>query len=140
MYQLRLNHQFNDDWSLTTALSHEQGKREGTSTEISSIAADGQTANRFRRYRWFDTETTQFQAILRGKLNTGTIKHELVANVEAGHYTIDQLQRRSAVGASSTINIYQPVYGVNVLPLTRVTKTVKKLRICWDSICKIRFS
>ncbi|WP_394671270.1 TonB-dependent receptor [uncultured Acinetobacter sp.] len=126
MYQLRLNHQFNDDWNLTTALSHEQGEREGTSTEISSIAADGQTANRFRRYRWFDTETTQFQAILRGKLNTGTIKHELVANVEAGHYTIDQLQRRSAVGASSTINIYQPVYGVNVLPLTRVTKNSKE--------------
>ncbi|MFX9058203.1 TonB-dependent receptor, partial [Acinetobacter baumannii] len=33
---------------------------------------------------------------------------------------------RSAVGASSTINIYQPVYGVNVLPLTRVTKNSKE--------------
>lgn len=70
MVQLRLNHAFNDDWNNTTALTYSHGERAGTSTEISSIAAkDGQTANRFRRSRQFETETTNFQSILRGKFN-----------------------------------------------------------------------
>lgn len=33
-----------------------------------------------------------------------------VTNIEAGHYTIDQLQRRSAAGASSQINLDHPVW------------------------------
>lgn len=126
MYQLRLNHQFNENWNNTTALSYNHGKRAGTSTEISSIAADGQTANRFRRYRQFETDTFQLQSILRGKFNTGAVKHELVANVEAGHYTIDQTQLRNAVGTSSPINIYNPVYGQNILALARTTKNTKE--------------
>ena len=126
MYQLRLNHQFNENWNNTTALSYGHGERAGTSTEISSIADDGQTANRFRRYRQFETETVQFQSILRGKFNTGLLKHELVANIEAGHYTIDQIQLRNAVGTSSPINIYHPVYGQNILALARTTKNTKE--------------
>lgn len=126
MYQLRLNHQFNENWNNTTALSYNHGERAGTSTEISSIAADGQTANRFRRYRQFETDTFQLQSILRGKFSTGAVKHELVANVEAGHYTIDQIQLRNAVGTSSPINIYNPVYGQNILALTRTTKNTKE--------------
>lgn len=126
MYQLRLNHQFNENWNNTTALSYNHGERAGTSTEISSIAADGQTANRFRRYRQFETDTFQLQSILRGKFNTGAVKHELVANVEAGHYTIDQTQLRNAVGTSSPINIYNPVYGQNILALARTTKNSKE--------------
>lgn len=126
MYQLRLNHQFNDNWNNTTALSYNHGERAGTSTEISSIAADGQTANRFRRHRQFETDTFQLQSILRGKFNTGVVKHELVANVEAGHYTIDQIQLRNAVGTSSPINIYNPVYGQNILALARTTKNTKE--------------
>lgn len=126
MYQLRLNHQLNDQWNFTTALSHEQGARKGTSTEISAITPDGQTANRFRRYRHFQTETTQLQNILRGKFAIGFVKHELIANLEASHYTIDQIQLRSAKGASSSINIYNPVYGESILPLTRITKFSKE--------------
>lgn len=126
MYQLRLNHQFNENWNNTTALSYNHGERVGTSTEISSIAADGQTANRFRRYRQFETDTFQLQSILRGKFNTGAVKHELVANVEAGHYTIDQTQLRNAVGTSSPINIYNPVYGQSILALARTTKNTKE--------------
>ncbi|USE84810.1 TonB-dependent receptor [Acinetobacter tibetensis] len=122
MVQLRVNHAFNDDWNNTTAITYSHGERAGTSTEISSITADGQSANRFRRSRQFETETTNFQSILRGKFNTGSIRHELVTNIEAGHYTIDQLQRRSTKGDLSEINIYVPVYGQNILPLTRVTK------------------
>lgn len=125
MYQLRLNHQFNTDWNNTTALSYNHGERAGTSTEISSLNVDTQTANRFRRYRQFETDTTQFQSILRGKIQTGAVKHELVANVEAVYYTIDQIQLRNAVGTSSPIHIYQPIYG-NILPLSRVTKHSKE--------------
>ena len=126
MYQLRLNHEFNDNWNNTTAITYSHGERGGTSTEISSIAADGQTANRFRRSRQFETNTTNFQSILRGKFDTGVIRHELVSNLEAGHYTIDQIQRRSAAGASSQIDLYHPVYGQDILPLTRITKDTKE--------------
>ncbi|MEB3766637.1 TonB-dependent siderophore receptor [Acinetobacter sp. MD2] len=123
MLQLRLNHQFNDNWNSTTALSYSHGTREGTSTEISSVNAADLTANRFRRYRYFETKNTQFQSILRGKIQTGNIHHELLANIEAGHYSIDQLQQRNAVGTSSVISLIQPIYDVNILPLTRTTKS-----------------
>ncbi|MCJ8161233.1 TonB-dependent receptor [Acinetobacter zhairhuonensis] len=126
MYQLRLNHEFNDNWNNTTAITYSHGERAGTSTEISSIAPDGKTANRFRRSRQFETDTSDFQSILRGKFDTGSIRHEIVTNLEASHYTIDQLQRRSAAGTSSQIDIYNPVYGQNILPLTRITKDSKE--------------
>ncbi|WP_277561444.1 TonB-dependent siderophore receptor [Acinetobacter beijerinckii] len=126
MYQLRLNHAFNDDWNNTTAITYNHGERAGTSTEIGSITADGRTANRFRRARQFETDTTNFQSILRGKFKTGSLKHELVTNIEAGHYTIDQTQRRNAVGTNSPIDIYNPIYGQNILPLTRITKDTKE--------------
>ncbi|MCH7331589.1 TonB-dependent receptor [Acinetobacter modestus] len=126
MYQLRLNHAFNDDWNITTAITYKHGERAGTSTEIGSIATDGRTANRFRRARQFETDTTNFQSILRGKFETGSLKHELVTNVEAGHYTIDQTQRRNAEGTNSPIDIYNPIYGQNLLPLTRISKDMKE--------------
>lgn len=126
MYQLRLNHAFNDDWNNTTAITYNHGERAGTSTEIGSITSDGRTANRFRRARQFETDTTNFQSILRGKFKTGSLKHELVTNIEAGHYTIDQTQRRNAVGTNSPIDIYNPIYGQNILPLTRITKDTKE--------------
>ncbi|MEN4982229.1 TonB-dependent receptor [Acinetobacter modestus] len=126
MYQLRLNHAFNDDWNNTTAITYNHGERAGTSTEIGSIATDGRTANRFRRVRQFETDTTNFQSILRGKFKTGSLKHELVTNVEAGHYTIDQTQRRNAAGTNSPIDIYNPIYGQNLLPLTRISKDMKE--------------
>lgn len=126
MYQLRLNHEFDDNWNNTTALTYSHGEREGISTEIGSIAADGRTANRFRRAREFKTDTINFQSILRGKFDTGSLKHELVTNIEAGHYTIDQIQRRNAAGTNSPLDIYNPVYGQNILVLTRVTKNTKE--------------
>ena len=126
MYQLRLNHEFDDNWNNTTALTYSHGEREGTSTEIGSIATDGRTANRFRRARQFETDTINFQSILRGKFDTGSLKHELVTNIEAGHYTIDQIQRRNAAGTNSPIGIYNPIYGQNILALTRVTKNTKE--------------
>lgn len=126
MYQLRLNHEFDDNWNNTTALTYSHGEREGTSTEIGSIATDGRTANRFRRARQFETDTINFQSILRGKFDTGSLKHELVTNIEAGHYTIDQIQRRNAAGTNSPIDIYNPIYGQNILALTRVTKNTKE--------------
>lgn len=126
MYQLRLNHAFNDDWNNTTAITYNHGERAGTSTEIGSIATDGRTANRFRRARQFETDTTNFQSILRGKFKTGSLKHEFVTNVEAGHYTIDQTQRRNAAGTNSPIDIYNPIYGQNLLPLTRISKDMKE--------------
>jgi iron complex outermembrane receptor protein len=139
MYQLRLNHAFNDDWNNTTAITYNHGERAGTSTEIGSIATDGRTANRFRRVRQFETDTTNFQSILRGKFKTGSLKHELVTNVEAGHYTIDQTQRRNAVGTNSPIDIYNPIYGQNILPLTRITKDTKETQNMLGSIYRIRF-
>ncbi|MDC4750707.1 TonB-dependent receptor, partial [Acinetobacter baumannii] len=72
------------------------------------------------------TDTINFQSILRGKFDTGSLKHELVTNIEAGHYTIDQIQRRNAAGTNSPIDIYNPIYGQNILALTRVTKNTKE--------------
>lgn len=125
MYQLRLNHQFNDNWNSNTAITYGQGQREGTSTEISSISGD--TANRFRRYRKFNTETSQFQYILRGKFNTGLIQHELIGNIEANHYVINQVQYRNASNTNMPINLASPVYG-NILPLTRLTKSSQEVQ------------
>ena len=119
MYQLRLNHEFDDHWNNTTVITYGQGQREGTSTEIGSINSD--TANRFRRYRKFNTHTTQFQSMLRGKFNTAHIRHEFVGNIETSHYVIDQIQYRNASGTNMPISLSSPVYG-NILPLTRLTK------------------
>lgn len=121
LYQLRLKHQWNDQWHSMTSLSHEEGQRVGTSTEATSFNADGQTINRFRRYRNFHTQDTQLQQQLTGKFSTATIKHELVANLETGHYVIDQEQarKRPTATAPNQINVYDPIYGIYLPAMPR---------------------
>lgn len=155
MYQLRLNHEFNDDWNNTTAITYNHGERAGTSTELCGVYPDkscfpdakkdsewgilnpieNTTAKRFRRYRQFETSTAQLQSIFRGKVNAGKMRHEVVANFEASQYTIDQVQQRNCNQVNSTscsvedayipINIYDPMYG-HISNLTRTTKDSKE--------------
>lgn len=122
-YQLRLNHQITPDWESSTALSYNDGERFGTSTEISSVATDLQTLNRFRRYRYFSTNTLLLQSVLKGHINdTFGLKHEVLVNAEIGTYKIHQLQKRNLAGTNSSINFYTPTNNSTPLTLGRTTK------------------
>lgn len=112
-HQLTLEHQINNQWHLRTGISHKEGTLDGFSTEPSSLRADNATLWRQRRYRDFSWHDTSLQAEIGGKFSTGSIRHQVLAGVEADWFTIDQrmLRVNPSAGAPYAIDVFNPVYG-----------------------------
>lgn len=111
-YQLRLAHTFDDNWKLNSVVSYKEGHLKGFSTEPLSFENDGETLNRQRRYRNYETQDVMAQTELLGKINTDWARHEVLLSGEAGRFTSDQYQLRCASNCKNQINVYQPQYGV----------------------------
>nr|WP_213030480.1 TonB-dependent siderophore receptor [Acinetobacter marinus] len=112
-YQLRLSHALNPDWKLRSAISYKDAQMVGFSTEPRRIQADGETLERQRRYRNYQTEDLMWQAELLGTIDQDWARHELVIATEAGQYDFKQkqLRRNHSNEYPNWINIYDPVYG-----------------------------
>lgn len=94
--QLRLNHQFNDDWKLNSAISYKHSTLEGTSTEPRRMLADGVTLSRFRRHRDNASTDITAQADILGQINSTWARHEILATAEVGQLKYQQhLLRRN---------------------------------------------
>jgi iron complex outermembrane receptor protein len=113
-YQLRLSHAFNDEWKLNSALSYKDAQLTGLSTEPRRMQTDGQTLERQRRYRNYQSEDLLFQAELLGKFEQSWARHELLVSTEIGQldYRQYQLRRNHSASNPNIINIYQPQWPV----------------------------
>ena len=94
LLQVRLEHYLNDDWQLRLASHYKRGLLQ-------------------RRYRqrdmdWHDSIS---QAELLGKLQTGSIEHQLLIGVEYENYRLSQRVTSSNSPDSYAVNPYHPVYG-----------------------------
>lgn len=113
-HQLALDHQFNQDWSGRFALSYKSGTVKGFSTEAqAALEADNQTLRRQRRFRDYGSDDLTLQGEIKGRLQFGTVSHEILAGIETYRFTMDQLMLRinPTGGAPYAINVLNPVYG-----------------------------
>ncbi len=121
-HQFTLDHQLNQDWTLSFGAGYRTSSLEGYSTEIELspgrqlLYVDGETVSRQRRYRDYDASDMSFRVELSGHVNALNIEHNILVGADTYDYELDSLQNRWRVGwgsgdTSYSINAYNPVYG-----------------------------
>jgi iron complex outermembrane recepter protein len=111
-HQLALDHSFSADWRTRLAYGYKEGTLEGFSTEPSALR-EGRTLRRQRRYRDYDSTDHSVQAELHGRVQTGSVVHNLVMGADTYRFEMEQLMRRVNPNdaAPYAIDIFEPVYG-----------------------------
>lgn len=94
--QVRLNHQFNNDWKINSAISYKHSTLAGTSTEPRRMQDDGVTLTRFRRHRDNASTDITAQADILGQIQSNWARHEFLTTAEVGQLKYQQhLLRRN---------------------------------------------
>lgn len=134
-HQLRLDHQFNDDWSLLVGASHRDTLLTGFSSDAEQTASrqklyvDGHSLSRQRRSRRYDAEHSVVRAEVAGNFETGSLRHRVLIGGDFDHFRYDNYFTRFRPPAVSTnpsdqagyiIDIDNPVYGQYPLPPTAI--------------------
>lgn len=135
-HQLRLDHKFNDDWSLLVGASHRDTLLTGFSSDAEQTASrqklyvDGHSLSRQRRSRRYDAEHSVVRAEIAGSFGTGSLRHRVLIGGDFDQFEYDNYFTRFRPPAVSTnptdqagyvIDIDNPVYGRFPLPATSVT-------------------
>ncbi|WP_420145842.1 TonB-dependent siderophore receptor [Sphingobium sp.] len=134
-HQLRIDHQFNDDWSLLIGASHRDTLLTGFSSDAEQTASrqkihvDGRSLSRQRRSRRYDAEHSVVRAEIAGNFETGSLRHRMLIGGDFDQFEYDNYFTRYRPPALSTnpgdqagyvIDIDNPVYGRYPLPATSV--------------------
>jgi iron complex outermembrane receptor protein len=111
-HQLVLSHDWGPAWRSRVGLSHRRTSIDGFATEPSALMADGQL-RRQRRFRDYDSDDLALQAELRGEIQAGGLRHDLLVGFE--HYRLEMdmvmLRINPSAGSPYAIDIHHPVYG-----------------------------
>ena len=89
--------------------SLQAGRMDGYATEAAAVAADGRTLSRNLRYRDYDWQDAITQLELHGRVDTGSIEHQLLIGTEYERYALSEFMLRS--DNLRSIDLYNPVYG-----------------------------
>ncbi|WP_245200227.1 TonB-dependent siderophore receptor [Herbaspirillum sp. LeCh32-8] len=122
-HQLTLEHHFSENWRAKFGASYKESSFDGYYTEAAlsnPLAADNRTLNRTRTWRQLPSRDTSLQAELEGKFKTGSIGHDVLFGAEASQLWMNTEILRSA---NEPIDIYNPVYGTALLPVTNRTSS-----------------
>ena len=120
--QLRIEHLLNDQWTLRGGVQYLDGSLEGGAVENNGLAADGRTVGRNYSERRLEWNDTAIQANLEGRFNALGFAHTLLTGVEYDDFNYNSRIDRSASGTNAfPIDIYEPVYGQPLPPITRTT-------------------
>ncbi|RXK12798.1 TonB-dependent siderophore receptor [Halarcobacter mediterraneus] len=91
-HQLKLEHEFSDNWSAKIGLAYKTGAFKGTGSEVKpfvNVTTDSVTLR--SRYRDYDSEDISFQADIKNVSNIGNFQNTLLFGVESYRYELDSL-------------------------------------------------
>jgi iron complex outermembrane receptor protein len=129
-HQVFVEHEFNDRWKLQSGISYRHSGLEGSSTEAGALQADGRTLRRQHRDRDYSATDVSGRVEAVGKVDTGSVTHNVLAGVDA--YKFDdrrvQLRRNPSAALPYAVDIYQPVYGGASGVMTRSIDTRENQR------------
>ena len=132
-HQLRLQHDFNDRWSLSVGASHRDTLLTGSSSDAETARArqklyiDGRSLSRQRRSRRYTSEHSVLRAELTGEFETGALRHRILAGADFDYFDTDQLFTRyrgpvvtpaTSDEAGYVLDLQNPVYGRYPPPVT----------------------
>ncbi|PPC06684.1 TonB-dependent receptor [Acinetobacter pittii] len=122
MTQLRVEHDFGNDWKLNAGVQYLNGKLYGYAVEANGIQNDGETLGRNYNYRELKWQDTDAQINLTGNFQLLGLAHTLVTGLEYENYDYKSYIIRSSEDIDSyLINIYNPVLGQPLPELNTVT-------------------
>lgn len=134
-HQLRLEHQFNDGWSLSVGASHRDTLLTGSSSDAETVGSrqklfvDGHSLSRQRRSRYYDAAHSVVRAEVAGSFATGPLWHRVLIGGDFDQFDYDQIFTRfrppplgtnPSDRAGYVIDIDSPVYGRYPLPATAI--------------------
>ena len=132
-HQLRMQHVFNDRWSLLVGASHRDTLLTGASSDAETVRSrqklyvDGRSLSRQRRTRRYTSEHSVVRAEIDGEFRTGTLRHRVLIGADFDHFDTDQLFTRyrgpvvtpaTTDRAGYVLDIHNPVYGRYPVPVT----------------------
>lgn len=132
-HQLRLQHDFNDRWSLLMGASQRDTLLTGASSDAETARArqklyvDGRSLSRQRRTRRYTSEHSVVRAELAGEFETGSLRQRVLVGADYDDFATDQLftRYRGPVVTSATtdqagyvLDLQNPVYGRYPTPVT----------------------
>lgn len=105
-----LEHRFNDNWQIRNAFSAQIAEAERSNAQGRSFQVENDGRTFRRRYTRTDekAENYSLQTDLIGRVNTGSITHDLVVGLELSRSSYDYNLRRTNF---TSIDIFNPVYG-----------------------------
>ncbi|MDO7836787.1 TonB-dependent siderophore receptor [Sphingobium sp. HBC34] len=146
-HQAQYQHDFSDDWTLMLGAGYKDTTFKGFSSDPElvynlnnpiagrqRIYADGRTLSRQRRYRDYSTTHMVFRGEISGKLETGSIVHNIRIGADWDKFKIKTFQTRyrpSAADQSYAIDIFNPDYTIADKIPTAVIQNATEIQKAW---------
>lgn len=120
-HQAQYQHDFSDDWTLMLGAGYKDTTFEGFSSDPELVLSrqridnDGRTLTRQRRYRDYSTTHMVFRGEISGKVETGSIVHNIRIGADWDKFKIKTFQTRYrpvAADQSYAIDIFNPDYTI----------------------------
>ncbi|CAM8672228.1 TonB-dependent siderophore receptor [Sphingobium cupriresistens] len=146
-HQAQYQHDFSNDWTLMLGAGYKDTTFKGFSSDPElvfnkanpaagrqQIYADGRTLSRQRRYRDYSTKYMVFRGEISGKLETGSIVHNIRVGADYDRFKIDYFQtpyRPTATDQSYSIDIFNPDYAIPAPTPTAVIQNATEIQKAW---------
>ncbi|NWK94514.1 TonB-dependent siderophore receptor [Sphingobium lactosutens] len=139
-HQAQYQHDFNDDWTLMLGAGYKHTTFEGYSSDPElalgrqMLDNDGRTLSRQRRYRDYSTTHMVFRGEISGKLETGSIVHNIRIGGDWDKFKINTFQLRyrpTAADQSYSIDIFNPDYTIPAPTPTSVIQNSTEIQKAW---------
>ncbi|MGE9314935.1 TonB-dependent siderophore receptor [Niabella sp. CJ426] len=141
---LTFEHNFSDNWKLTAQGSYFGYDQKGMSSWPSYLAPSGDSL--IRNIGIWDAKSTMAmgQVFLNGTFNTGSIRHRVLAGIDAANknYYADWGQSHDLDTIGALFDPYNPTYGtpVNGYPVFDRTQPIEERAVAAGGIQKQRYS
>jgi iron complex outermembrane receptor protein len=110
-----LTQRFNDDWHLESRFRAEQARDDALFAFTKGVAANNITATRTLEAFQTDVGSYYWRNDLIGRAVMSNMKHTILTGVELGRQTYSNQIGQTAF---TSINMYNPVYGIGTVPVT----------------------
>ncbi|GGF75137.1 ligand-gated channel [Azorhizobium oxalatiphilum] len=121
---LGFEHELNDWLKVKANLRYDDGLSRDTGIDLQGLQADGRTMRRRWNDRTEDTRGIDARLEAEAKFNTGSIGHTVLAGFQQTSSEINFINSR---GNIASIDIYFPVYGAPMTPLTAAANYIAKI-------------
>jgi len=139
-HQAQYQHDFSEDWTLMLGAGYKHTTFKGFSSDPELVLGrqrldnDGRTLTRQRRFRDYSTNHMVFRGEISGKLETGSIIHNIRIGGDWDKFKIKTLQTRYrpiATDQSYSIDIFNPNYNIPAPIPTVVIQNSTEIQKAW---------